>query len=443
MATKKVADLRKLQSKLRARSAQLEIPRKIGFSKEEKQIVKKPNVREITRNLREQIVSYTLPQPKPAENTSDKTTSLTYGAVSLPATRNKFNGVEFFRTLDTDIETYTRKIDKVNIKTIKENSLGFPDRDGLTEEIEENRLNFSGEMIRVGSGPTSYFYIEDGKFYTMNGGLFSLLAEKLGKPLGMRINDDYDYTGEYKPAGFSMLDFGQNQYSIYNKETYSRNSIAYVESNEYAGDLTKQMILGPATDEVVFLTWQTGMEELDKLSHIRVSGVDSTPVTYQHYINSRALQRNSITSTDNDLQVTVTLGLSDDKDTRFEFFLYYTDGTKKQIREVPTAAFTSPGVLAEKKAVAITTYKIPKEDITTKVEVNGKIVKKTLYKIEIKYFDGYAPFGNKGKDGELRWESFTRTTTKTIKRAARDKRGILSKFRGKRRGLLGRLFGRR
>ena len=193
------------------------IPARIGVQKGEGKLVhgkvqkvKAPKDREkaeIKRNSSQQIISYT------------RDSKSEYGVVKLDGLRNDFVRSEYHRTFKDRPTQFVRNPKESTAVIQNLNSMTFESPDVEIDDSGEEvfQLQFSGEIIRVGSEATTYFYIEDGKFYTV-GGLFNFLAEKLGKPLGMRINDDYDYQKEYKPAGREQLDYGQNQYNLYNKE---------------------------------------------------------------------------------------------------------------------------------------------------------------------------------------------------------------------------------
>ena len=416
-----------LAEKVRARSRELAIPRKIGFTKEEVKQIKKDrlqkNLRPIRKNNYDQIISYALNKDNSGKVIVGKDGYDGYGKKVLPAKRNTYNRVEFFRTIDPKIETYTRKIAIFDNRVVENNAIPFPlgESGEIIEEV--SGLNFTGELIRVGSGPTTYFYIEDGQFYTFaNGhqGLFSLLAEKLGKPLGFRINDEYDYSDEYKPANAEQIDYGMNQYSVYNKETYTRNSIAYVESNQFGGELTKRMILGSATDEIIVLTANAGADVMNRMSQLTIYGLDSTKMAWRYFPGT--LARQSITSTENPIYIQTRFSKTvHDSNVQFEMNLKYSKGQSKLIRELPKK------VQDDDKAITYQ-YEIPASDITS-----------DLYKIEIRYFDGYNPFGVKGTDGEYRWESITSSPSSTTPPKPRG--GFFSRFGGRLRGF-GRLFGR-
>jgi hypothetical protein len=101
--------------------------------------------------------------------------------------------------------------------------------------------------------------------------------------------------------------------------------------------------------------------------------------------------------------------------------LKYSKGQSKLIREIPKKVQEDDDAITYQ-------YEIPASDITS-----------DLYKIEIRYFDGYNPFGVKGTDGEYRWESITSSPSSTTPPKPRG--GLFSRFGGRLRGF-GRLFGR-
>ena len=374
------------------------IPARIGVQKGEGKLVhgkvqkvKAPKDREkaeIKRNSSQQIISYT------------RDSKSEYGVVKLDGLRNDFVRSEYHRTFKDRPTQFVRNPKESTAVIQNLNSMTFESPDVEIDDSGEEvfQLQFSGEIIRVGSEATTYFYIEDGKFYTV-GGLFNFLAEKLGKPLGMRINDDYDYQKEYKPAGREQLDYGQNQYNLYNKETYTRDSIAYVESNEFAGALTKKMILGSAADDVVQINCSlftgtnpktTDSAFIKDFKEIHIIGNDSTPVKWDEFKDRP--HRTLITSTDADLtikQVGYT-SLGHKQQEGLEIVLKYRDGSTETIE--------SDGVLStnyEGKADRFArTYTIPAEEITS-----------DILRIDLSQINIYEPFMVMGSNNELRWKN--------------------------------------
>ena len=380
------------------------IPARIGVQKGEGKLVhgkvqkvKAPKDREkaeIKRNTSKQIISYT------------RDSKSEYGVVKLDGVRSEYVRDEYHRTFRDRPEQFTRDtVDKqFSPSVIKNlNAMSFELQAGVVEEeeIQENPLQFTGEIIRVGSDSSAYFYIEDGKFYTV-GPLFNFLAEKLGKPLGMRINDDYDYQGKYKPAGKEQLDMGQNQYPIYNKETYTRDSIAYVESNAFGGALTKAMIMGSqkAADGVIQINLQlkTQGKYTDggiraDFKEIHIKGNDSTPVRWDEFMDRP--HRTLITSTDSSLKVVDVgyLSLNHSKFEGLEFKLSYHGGL--------------PPVILDKASNAVTGYE-GKSDRFSRTYIIGKdLITKDLHRIDITQRKSYLPFGVKGEPNEYKWENQT------------------------------------
>ena len=367
------------------------IPRKVGVTVEDTQKVPVPKDRGkavIKRNSSEQIISYT------------RNSKSEYGVVKLDGIRNDYVRSEYHRTFKDRPTQFVRNPKESTAVIQNLNSMTFESPEIEIDDSGEEvfQLQFSGEIIRVGSEATTYFYIEDGKFYTV-GGLFNFLAEKLGKPLGMRINDDYDYQKEYKPAGREQLDYGQNQYNLYNKETYTRDSIAYVESNEFAGALTKKMILGSAADEVVQINCSlftgtnpksTDSAFIKDFKEIHIIGNDSTPVKWDEFKDRP--HRTLITSTDADLTVKQVgyNSLGHKQQEGLEIVLKYRDGSTETIE--------SDGVLSnnyEGKADRFArTYTIPAEEITS-----------DILRIDLSQINIYEPFMVMGSDNELRWKN--------------------------------------
>ena len=292
-------------------------PKRLGTSKEDIQNVIDVSERPIRRNSAEQIISYSLPTDKEGNLIVSKGNSVTkYGRVLLPGTRTDLDSTQYKRVLDNDIEQFTRKEPPVNLAITKENKIFFPSEDIESIVDDTLKLKFNGELIRVGSGPDTFYYIEEGKFYTFapsQSYLMNIIAERLGVPMTFRINSEYDYENDINlqwgaksdklsssKSDRVQLDMGQNQYRIYDTQTYLRASIAYVESNTYGGELTKEVILGIAAEETVYLR-VTNQIGLDKFKKIRIYGNDCTPIVY-NYAADRPI-REAFTSTENDIYI--------------------------------------------------------------------------------------------------------------------------------------------
>ena len=248
------------------------IPKKIGKTSDD--IVKSkikgktPDRREIRRNTSGQIISYDIPKSGAARLSTDVVVKndngkvYNYGTIKLAGVRNEYTKQEYFKAIDNDIEQFTRDVSTNKTAEInKLNAVSFAPIEGIITEDSVSNLKFTGEIVRVGSSNTSFFYIEEGMFYTITGqGTLWFLAEKLKLPIGFRINDEYDYGGKYKTALGEQLDYGQNQYALYDVESYNRQSIAYVESNEYGGEIDKRKVLGDIADDVVMITYYVDRE---------------------------------------------------------------------------------------------------------------------------------------------------------------------------------------
>ena len=387
------------------------IPKKIGQTADDRVKAKlKGNVsdeREIRRNSSGQIVSYNIPRggvDRPSSNTiirNDNGKVYKYGTLKLPGVRNEYLKQEFFKSIDNDIENYTRDVSVTKTaKVIKLNGVQFAQIDGIVTEDSKSNLKFTGEIIRVGSKNTSFFYIEEGKFYSVSGqGSLWFLAEKLGLPIGMRINDEYDYGGKYKTALGEQLDYGQNQYSLYDKESYSRKSIAYVESNEYGGELTKRTILGDDIyNDVVWITWYldkaVGGDNVDSpdddfFEQIHVIGDEATKISWVHFLQGKnfVTTRTQIASTLNeDIYIKTIQEPGQDKTARLDIEIHRWGNNKPEILRLSPTQTEEGG-----KTTSI--YKIDGDKITTNIR-----------KIHLNYFDGYQPFGAAGTDGEYKWQ---------------------------------------
>ena len=176
----------------------------------------------IRRNTSNQIVSYTLPQNSVTQ----------YGLVKIPAQKDALNKEQFENAIDTKNVEFTSTVPDLGLSILALNSISLPTFSAI-------RYKWNGEIIRVGDFPggSSYYYIEDGIYHKLVGnGVFSFLAEKLKKPLAFRIDSSYDYdTNE--------IDFGQNQFAIYENNTYSRQTEGYLDSFEEGEDITTSNIM--------------------------------------------------------------------------------------------------------------------------------------------------------------------------------------------------------
>ena len=360
------------------------VEKKIGFTAEQAQTVVKPEFRDVRRNSSKQIISYTLP----------KSSTKQYGKEFLPGIKNNLNKKQYTSVIDNDIEQFTQKITEFNIDTKKLNSVFFPSAD-IESILEEKPLKFNGELVRVGSGPSVIFYIEDGKFYTFakgHGYLWHIVAERLGKPMGFRMNDEFDY--EVEPP-YVELDHGQNQYKLYNDNTYSRTSIAYLETNQYGGELTKENVLGIAAQETLYIKWDN-KTTLDKFQKMQVIGKDCTPVHWNRR-RDRPI-RECFTSTEEDLKVGVFFDTP--LSVSFAFKLFYGSGGNKTISN-------APGVGKTWDNKEFTEYTIPSSELTDDTSL--------LWKIEIDTESRWAPFYQKGTSGgQLRFLGGVRVTDITF-----------------------------
>jgi hypothetical protein len=169
----------------------------------------------VRRNTSNQIISYTLPNDSINE----------YGYVRKMDTRSVFNSADFKTVVAKAPTTLVYPNPPSSISIITMPSLIWPVPSD--EVLFIAKYKWTGELVRIGTLPSSisdFFYIEDGIYHKMEGnGILNLIAEKLGKPLWFRIGNLYhDST--------STIDFGQNQFSIYDKQTYKRSTSAYVDS---------------------------------------------------------------------------------------------------------------------------------------------------------------------------------------------------------------------
>jgi hypothetical protein len=368
------------------------IPKKIGKTSDDvvksKIKGKTPDIREIRRNTSGQIISYDIPKTgadRPSTDVvvrNDNGKVFNYGTVKLAGVRNE-----------------SAEINKLN-------AVSFAPIEGIITEDSVSNLKFTGEIVRVGSSNTSFFYIEEGMFYTITGqGTLWFLAEKLKLPIGFRINDEYDYGGKYKTALGEQLDYGQNQYALYDKESYNRQSIAYVESNEYGGEIDKRKVLGDIADDVVMITYYVDRELVgvkdgkeDIFQQIHVVGDEATKVSYVHFLSKEKFveaRKQIATTLTEDLKInTVQKRGTHDLTARLDIEIHYWGQNNPTLIRVEPETTTTDS--QSKNGEVQRTYTITGDNILTK-----------LRKINLKYFDGYAPFGSAGTDGQYKWKNIT------------------------------------
>ena len=390
------------------------IPKKIGKTSDD--IVKSkikgktPDRREIRRNTSGQIISYDIPKSGAARPSTDTVVKndngkvYNYGTIKLAGVRNEYIKQEYFKAIDNDIEQFTRDVSANKTAQInKLNAVSFAPIEGIITSDSVSNLKFTGEIVRVGSSNTSFFYIEEGMFYTITGqGTLWFLAEKLKLPIGFRINDEYDYGGKYKTALGEQLDYGQNQYSLYDKESYNRQSIAYVESNEYGGEIDKRKVLGDIADDVVLITYYVDRElvgvkngKADKFQQIHVVGDEATKVSYVHFLSKDKFveaRKQIATTLTEDLKInTIQKRGIHDLTARIDIEIHYWGQSSPTVIRVEPVTTTTDS--QSKAGLVQRTYTITGDNILPK-----------LRKINLNYFDGYAPFGAAGTDGEYKWK---------------------------------------
>lgn len=354
------------------------VEKQIGVTKEQVQNVIEKEFRDIRRNSSQQIISYTLP----------KSSTLQYGKEFLPGIKNNLNKKQYTSVINNDIEQFTQEITEFNIDTKKLNSVFFPSAD-IEAVLQEEPLKFNGELVRIGSGPDAFYYIEDNKFYTFapgHGYLLNIIAEKSGKPMTFRMNDKFDYSNDaYKYWGTTEIDNGQNQYKLYNDNTYTRASIAYLETNQYGGELTKEKVLGIAAEETLYIKWEN-LATLDKFSKIIVRGKDCTPIDWDR-IKTRPI-RECFTSTEEDL--TVGVFFDSPLSVTFAFKLFYKNGGNVLLNPSKGTGYTW-------KDEPFDEYRIPYDKLT---DDDGNLV----WRIEIDTESRWFPFYQEGTSaGQLRF----------------------------------------
>jgi hypothetical protein len=120
------------------------------------------------------------------------------------------------------------------------------------------RFQWNGEIIRIGTeqngvGGTAYYYIEDNKYYRISGrGLVWAIASKLKKPIGWRVNDNFSY--QPFPNEF---DYGQNQYEIYDIQSYTRKTNAYLDSFTDGGTVIWEDLVG-TPNNIIQINYKLG-----------------------------------------------------------------------------------------------------------------------------------------------------------------------------------------
>lgn len=232
----------------------------------------------IRRNTSNQIISYTLPDDSINE----------YGQIRKVGQRTSFDNADFNRVI---LEKPTELVNPIPIFELS--ILKLPELD-LGIFIE--KYKWTGELVRIGTLPESdFFYIEDGIYHTMEGnGIINLIAEKLGKPIFFRIGHKYHDAS-------STIDFGQNQYHIYDDVTYNRTTSAYVDSFEEGEVITPidVMIPGLFSREIrienrladaVF----TSPSVFPNVNHSGVTGISSTRASW--WLHNDDYERDIITS---------------------------------------------------------------------------------------------------------------------------------------------------
>lgn len=350
----------------------------IGFSAEESQNIIEPDLNPIRRNSSNQIISYTLPKNKLKESSATQ-----YGNVLIPAVKSQLNKIQFNRVMDNDIEQFTRTIDDIDIEVKSINSVSFPELE-LDQIEDETPLAFNGELVRIGTTPSTIFYIEEGKFYTFQQGhLWHIVAERLGKPMGFRIGDDFDYTSDKNKPGGAEIDRGMNQYSLYNDNTYKRRTIAYLETNKYGGALTRQKILGEdGNDNVVYLPFHSEVGE-NAFESMQVGGADSTLVQYWRHKGRKI--REMFTSVNTELKVLFQKLDTEGDERQLRFKIFYKDGRMEVVE---------PSWVNET---------IWNGDIRKAYKIPGSFITSDINKIIIQDFVKYKPFMQQGTPNEKRW----------------------------------------
>jgi len=183
----------------------------------------------VRRNSFNQIISYTKldgdisPYPK----------------MELPAQKSTYSVDSFNKFIDTDIDEMLIPVEESNLTVINLNIISISNLVD-TDETLVNDFNWSGEIVQLGFsydvGSPSYYYIENEIYHKLPSSLIiNLVAEKLGKPFFFKVGEDYEYSDD-PDNQYRYLDYGQNQYIIYDdigrspNRMYERKSSGYLDS---------------------------------------------------------------------------------------------------------------------------------------------------------------------------------------------------------------------
>lgn len=251
---------------------------------------------EQNRNNRKQIISYT-------------TGSDEYAAGYVDASNTLYNIDRFDTILNNQPISLLNSIPDITPTILVKNTI-LPVR---------FRFQWNGEIIRIGTeangvGGTTYYYIEDSKYYRISGrGLFSAIASKLKKPLGWRVNDNFSY--QPFPHEF---DYGQNQYEIYDIQSYTRKTNAYLDSFENGGNVIWEDLVG-TPNNIIQINYKLGFQDGGRLlaidQRIEVVGVAHTRVRWRFGYGRPAISatssqrfRTSFARVNRDIWITCTDG---------------------------------------------------------------------------------------------------------------------------------------
>ena len=303
---------------------------------------------EVRRNTSNQIISYTLPED------SEKK----HGYVRLVGQRNVFDMSDFNKVISNTPTVLVYPTPPIFSSIITIPSLIWPPL--LEADVTISKYKWTGELVRVGSTPDSeFYYIEDGIYHTMSGnGIMNLIAEKLGVPMWFRTdNEHHDST--------STVDLGQNQFHVYNKYTYNRNTTAYVDSFLPGPEITPINVItdGISTRQIRinnYLSTATTLNSsvLSDVNHSKITGISSTQASW--WLDRWVIERDIITSIGDSITVSFQ---TKPGSWWYKLTLNYKGGAEVTIR-VAAADPNHIHDVADGGQYTTHTYEIPGEYIT-------------------------------------------------------------------------------
>ena len=240
---------------------------------------------DVRRNTSNQIISYTLP-----DGTEKK-----YGYVRMLGQRTAFDMIDFNKAVAKEPTVLMHPAPPIFSSILTMPSLIWPPV--LIETPLTNKYKWNGELVRVGSSSTTakFYYIEDGIYHTMRGnGIMNLIAEKLGKPMWFRTDNEHHDSN-------STIDLGQEHFRVYNKYTYNINTSAYVDSFLPGPEITPINVItgGISTTQIrinnYLSTATTANSSVQSdVNHSKITGISSTKASW--WLDRWIIERDIITS---------------------------------------------------------------------------------------------------------------------------------------------------